>query len=321
VKKRLTTARAMSLRGLFKAPTAAGAAVSPFLGTGSPTAALRCILVAAALLLASCSATRIAYDNFGLMSRFMLGRYVDLDTPQADALKPRIAGFHQWHRANEMPVYAAVLHSASRRAAKGITAEDVEWSIANVRLRFRAFAARAAEEAAPVLVTLEPVQLAALEHKFAEDNEKYAREYLAADDAKRRRAQLKRAIGRFSEFAGDLTDEQEARVARFLLAHERHVVLRFEDRQHWQRDALALLREHREPHELGRRLAETFTRPELRRSEEFVREDKRWEQNFAQLVVDLDRSMSARQRASVVKRLQDYADDAAVLSGKRGEAA
>lgn len=279
------------------------------------------LLLAATSMLVSCSATRIAYDNFGLVSRFMLGRYVDLDTAQAEALKARIAGFHQWHRTNELPVYAAVLHSASQRAAKGIAAEDVQWAIASLRAHMRSFAARAAEDAAPVLVTLDPVQLSALEHKFAEDNEKYAREYLAADDTKRRRAQLKRAIGRFSEFAGDLSDEQEARIARFLLSHERHVVLRLEDRQHWQRDALALLREHRDPRELGRRLAETFTRPELRRSEEFVREDRRWEQDFAQLVVELDRSMSARQRASVVKRLQDYADDAAVLAGKQREAA
>lgn len=279
------------------------------------------LLLAGLPALIGCSATRIAYDNFGLMSRFMLGRYVDLDTAQAEALKPRIAGFHQWHRTNELPVYAAVMHSASQRAAQGITAEDVQWAIASVRAHLRSFAARASEEAAPVLVTLDPVQLAALEHKFAEDSEKYAREYLAVDDAKRRRAQLKRAIGRFSEFAGDLTHEQEERIEQFLLAHERHVVLRFEDRQRWQRDALALLREHREPRELGRRLAETFTRPELRRSEEFVREDKRWEQDFAQLVVELDRSMSARQRASVVKRLQDYAEDASVLAGRQREAA
>jgi Family of unknown function (DUF6279) len=279
------------------------------------------LLLACAALLASCSATRVAYDNFGILARVMGGRYLDLDSAQWDELKPRIARFHQWHRANELPVYAALLQSASSRAAKGITAEDVEWGIANVRARMRRFAAKAAEEAAPVLAGLEPAQLAALEHKFAENNEKYAREYLAADDGKRRRAQLKRAIGHFADFAGELTPEQEARVERFVASHERHVVLRFEDRQRWQREALALLRERYPPQELGRRLAETFTRPELRRSEEFLREDRRWEQDFAQLVVDLDRSMSVRQRAHLVKRLQAYAEDAAALAAKIGEAA
>ena len=279
------------------------------------------LLLAAIPMLFGCSATRIAYDNFGPVSRFMLGRYVDLDSAQADALKPRIASFHRWHRASELPAYAAVLRSASQRAARGITAEDVQWGIASVRAHMRVFAARAAEEVAPVLVTLDAAQLAEIEHQFAENNAKYARDYLAADDTRRRRTQLKRAIERFSDFAGELSDEQEARIARFLLAHERHMLLRFEDRGRWQRDALALVRQHREPQELGRRLAETFTRPELRRSDEFAREDARWERDFAQLVVELDHSMSARQRASVVKRMRDYAEDAAVLSGKPGEAA
>jgi hypothetical protein len=311
-------ARAKSSRGLLRAPTAGRTAVSP---SGARVVLAIGGRLALAFLLVGCSVTRVAYDNFGIFARVMGGRYLDLDSAQWEGLKPRIASFHQWHRANELPAYAALLQSASQRAAKGITAEDVEWGIANVRARIHRFAARAAEDAAPVLATLEPGQLAALEHKFAENNEKYAREYLTADSAKRRRAQLKRAIGYFSDFAGELTPEQEARVERFVASHERHVELRFEDRRHWQREALAILEKHYPPLELGRRLAETFTRPELRRSEEFLREDRRWEQDFAQLVVDLDRSMSARQRARVVRRLQSYAEDAAALAAKIGEAA
>lgn len=278
-------------------------------------------LVAASPLLASCSLTRVGYDNADTVVRYWASHYLDLDSAQSDDLKRRVASFQQWHRANELPAYAALLGSASRRAAKSITSEDVEWGIANVRARMRRFAAKAAEDAAPVLASLEPAQLAALEHRFAENNEKYAREYLAADDARRRHAQLKRAIGRFEDFAGGLSPAQEAHIERFVVSHERHVVLRFEDRQHWQRDALAILGQHYPPQELGRRLAETFSRPELRRSEEFVREDRRWERDFAQLVVDLDRTMSDRQRARVVKRLQAYAEDAAALAAKTGEAA
>lgn len=278
------------------------------------------LLFAAAAALAACSFARVAYDNADTVAHFMGSRYFDLDAAQSGDLKPLVARFHQWHRSNELPVYAALLQSASQRAAKGITAEDVAWGITSLRARFRRFGAKAAEDLAPVLATLEPAQLAALEHKFADDNEKYAKEVLSTDDKKRRRVQLKRAIGRFSDFAGDLTDEQEALVARFVLAHERHVVLRFEDRQRWQRDALALLRQHREPQELGRQLAELFMKPELRRSGEFLREDKRWDEDFAQLVVDLDRTLSARQRAGVVKRLIDYAEDAGVLAAKKGEA-
>jgi len=283
--------------------------------------ALGLLLAISALALAACSATRLAYDNADTMLRFMASSYLDLDAGQSDDLTPRIARFHQWHRSNELPVYAALLRSASQRAARGITAEDVAWGLGNVRSRYRRLAARAAEDGAPVLATLASAQLAALEHKFAENNEKYAKQFLPSDHKERRRAQLKRMLERFRDFAGDLTPDQEARIERFALARERHVALRFEDRQRWQRDFVAELKAERKPEELGRHLAEMFDKPELRRSEEFVREDRRWDEDLGQLIVDLDGSLSPKQRAQVVRRLSDYAEDFAVLSGKRKEAA
>jgi hypothetical protein len=271
--------------------------------------------------LVSCSATRLAYDNADTVLRFMASSYLDLDAAQSDDLTPRIVRFHQWHRSSELPAYAALLRGAGQRAAEGITAEDVAWGLANVRLRYRRFAAKAAEDAAPVLATLAPAQLAALERKLAEDNAKFAKKFLSSDDKDRRHAQLKRMLERFRDFAGELSPEQEARIERFALAHERHVALRFEDRQRWQRDLVATLKEQHESQALGRSLAEMFTRPELRRSEEFVREDKRWDEDLGQLIVDLDRSLSRKQRAEVVRRLSDYAEDFAVLAGRRKEAA
>src|SRR5258708_7910450 len=128
-------------------------------------------------------------------------------------------------------------------------------------------------------------------------------------------------LERFREFAGDLSPDQEARIERFALAHERHVALRFEERQRWQRDCVAALKEQHEPQELGRRLAELFTMPGLRRAEQFVRADKRWDGDLGQLIVDLDRSLSPKQRAHVGRRLSDYAEDFAVLAGRRKEAA
>ena len=108
------------------------------------------LLLAVCAPLASCSAIRIAYDNADTALRFMTASYLDLDAAQAEDLRLRIVQFHQWHRANELPAYAALMRSASERAGRGITAEDVAWGLASVRARYRRFAAKAAEEAAPV---------------------------------------------------------------------------------------------------------------------------------------------------------------------------
>lgn len=278
-------------------------------------------LLAACAPLVSCSATRLAYDNADTALRFMVSSYFDLDAGQTEDLRQRIVQFHQWHRHNELPAYAALMRGASARAGRGITADDVAWGFSNVRERYRKFAVKAAEDAAPVLATLAPEQIAALEHRFAENNQKYAKEFLAAEGEKRRRAQVKRMLERLRDFAGELTPDQEARIERFVLVHESHVALRFEDRQHWQRDVVAALKAQRPAPELGRSLAETFDKPELRRSETFIREDRRWEADLGGLIVELDRTLSSKQRAHVVRRLSDYAEDFAALAGEKEGAA
>jgi hypothetical protein len=278
-------------------------------------------LASCSLLIAACSATRVAYDYADTVVRYMASNYLDLDGEQSEDLKLRIVRFHQWHRTNELPVYVDLLRGASQRAARGIKAEDVAWGLGTLRVHYRRLAAKAVEDAAPVLATLAPVQLATLEHKFAENNEKYVKEFLSQDDKKRRRAQAKRMLERFRDFAGDLTPEQQARIERFALAHERHVVVRFEDRQRWQRDFVAQLRQQRQPEKLGQSLAEMVNRPELRRSEEFLREDRRWDEDLGQLIVDLDRSLSSKQRAQVVRRFSDYAEDFSVLAERKGQSA
>ncbi|HTQ75438.1 MAG TPA: DUF6279 family lipoprotein [Burkholderiales bacterium] len=281
----------------------------------------RLLVLAVCAPLASCSATRFAYDNADTALRFMSSSYLDLDAAQAEELQLRIVRFHQWHRANELPAYAALMRSASERAVRGITEGDVAWGLAAVRARYRGFAAKAAEDAAPVLATLSAEQIAALERRLDENNEKFSKKYLSADADVRRRAQAKRMLERFRDFAGDLSPEQEARIERFALVHESHVALRFEDRRQWQREMLAALRTKQPAADLGRALAGMFERPERRRTEAFIRQDRAWDEDLGRLIAELDRSLSPRQRAHVVRRLSDYADDFAALAGEKKEAA
>jgi Family of unknown function (DUF6279) len=276
---------------------------------------------AACVLLGACSATRIAYDNADTALRFISSSYLDLDAEQTEDLRVVIVKFHEWHRANELPAYATLMRSASERTARGITAGDVAWGLDSVRAHFRTFMAKASEDAAPVLVTLSPEQIAALERKFAENNEKFSKEYMPSDDEKRRLGQAKRTIDRFRDFAGELTPEQEERIRRFAVEHQRHVALRFEDRQQWQRDLIASLRAKPAAQDLARTLAQSFQHPEGRRSEAFIREDKAWDEDLSRLIVDLDHSLSPKQRAHAVRRLSDYANDFAILAGEKKEAA
>ena len=145
------------------------------------------IAVVAAAALSGCgSAMRVAYNNGDVALRFMAHEYFDLHGEQSDQLKAQLARFHTWHRREELPRYAVLFGSAGERLSRGLTREDVVWAMAAVRARYQATVEQGVDEFAPVAATFRPDNLEALERKLAENNEKFAKEFLSGDARSRR---------------------------------------------------------------------------------------------------------------------------------------
>ena len=283
---------------------------------------LRAWMLAALALLAGCAGmTRLAYDNADALVQSVAQEYFEFDAAQSRDLKARLQRFHEWHRVNELPLYAAFLSSADRRFARGITTDDVTWAFDTMRARYRFLAARAIEEGAPLLATLSPAQVSVLERKLGDNNEKYARNFILPDEPRRVRAQARRMLQSMRQWTGDVTREQQALIEDFARAHDRQTRLRFEDRVRWQNEALDLLRQRLPAKELAPRLAKLFTDPDARRSQEFRREDRRWQEDFGRLLVELNGTLSRIQRAHVAQRLESYASDFTALAARTGKEA
>jgi hypothetical protein len=272
-------------------------------------------LLAAALALAGCGgAVRVAYNNGDLALRFVAHDYLDLHGDQQEVLKERLDRFHAWHRRQELPQYAGLFDGAAGRVERGLAREDVEWAIAAVRARYRRLVEHAADESAPLVATLQPENLAALERKLAANNEKFAREFLAGDTEKQTRARAKRLSGLFEDWLGDLTAEQEALIARFAREQPELNRIRLEDRRRRQAELVALLREHRSSPDIAARLRDYFVNWERDRGAEHRRQAREWEERLVTLVLEIDRSLTPRQRRVFVRKLDAYAEDARILA-------
>jgi hypothetical protein len=269
----------------------------------------------AVLVLSACTAVKLTYNHADDIVKFMASDYFDLDERQQDMFRGRFSQLHQWHRANELPRYAEFLHTASGRVAKGLDKTDVDWATEALRGRYRQLAGRAAQEAAPILATLEPAQIGALEKKFAKNNRKHVSEWLPGDARKRERRFYERTVERFEEWTGTLAPQQRELIEQFVKAHPRIMEIRYAERQRWQREVVEILTRHRGSPDLGQRLARTFTDPESGRSAEYVRENRRYESDLRQLIVDIDRTLTGAQRELVTRRMERYADDFRALAG------
>jgi hypothetical protein len=278
---------------------------------------LKFVLLLLALTgLAGCSGLRLAYNNADTVVRWMADDYFALEGAQLEDFKERLAGFHAWHRSEELPRYSVLMTSASGKLADGLTPAELLWAWENVIGRYRRMADYAAPDLAVVLATLTPVQFDRLDKKFADSGVEFTKKYLKGSEAEQRKRRDKRTLELMREWFGDLSDEQETQIK---LASARLPLLyaqRLQNRQRRQSEFIALLKAYRSAEELEPRLRlwltawEEGATPDYRRASELHRE------LYVQLLLELDRSLTPVQRAHAVTRLNDYADAFTALAAQ-----
>ena len=273
----------------------------------------RALICALALAVAACGgATRLVYDSAEPAVLVIADRYLALEGDQWKRTHVAIGRFHAWHRRNELPRYAALLADAAGRVQRGLARADVEWAIQSVRTRYIALVEAAVRESMPLAETLDAENVAAIERRFEAEDRKRVREHLSGNPAKRERERVTAIVKRFEEWTGPFTAAQVALVGQFVAATADYPQHAHELRQRRQRELVALLdqgvRDDSAPP--ADELRSLFVAWGLERTAERRRRDE----HFAQLLLGLDRSLSAAQRARVVERLTGYAADARALA-------
>jgi hypothetical protein len=273
----------------------------------------RALICALALALAACgTATRLVYDSAEPAVLVIANRYLALEGDQWQRARIGTGRFHAWHRRNEVPRYAALFAEAAGRVQRGLARADVDWAIQSVRTRYAALVEAAVRESMPLVETLDAENVAAVERRFAQEDRKRVREHLSGNLAKHERERVTALVKRFEEWTGPLTDAQVALVGQFVAATADYPQYAHELRLRRQRELVALLergvREDSPPP--AEELRSLFVAWGLERTPERRRRDEQ----FAQLLLGLDRSLTAAQRARVVERLTGYAADARHLA-------
>lgn len=267
---------------------------------------LRLLIVLAIALLSGCSATRLAYTNADVFLRWQANRYFDFNGEQSEALDTRIAFFLAWHRAEALPQYARLADEAGRRLARGLAREDLIWGYDALRAQTRESLRAAATEMAGLLDRLEPGQIDRLERRFAEDNRKFARENLSGTVEERRKRRVKRNLERLEDWFGPLTDAQLERVKRYSeRAPQGYDEMRDRERKRLQSELVAILRAQ----EARQRLADWAPHWERNREPAHAAATRELVAEFFDMLLDLDRTLSAAQRAQAVTRVGEYVSD------------
>lgn len=267
------------------------------------------LLVLALAVLAGCSMLRFGYGQLDHFAAWTVDEYFDLDAAQKQEFSKRFDRLHEWHRQEQLPDYAAFLAAARTRAENGLKRQDVLWIIEGIRERYRGIISRSADDAAALLATVTPAQLEALQQQWDRDNRRFAREHrLDENTEEQRRAAAKRAVSRVRYWTGNLTDEQELKIAALAGEMPMNHRLRHQDRMRRQGEFMRLMAQRGEPG-FPAALRHWFLNWETGRDPEYQRLWVLWEQKQADYYVAVDRLLTPTQRTAVARRLQNFADD------------
>jgi hypothetical protein len=279
----------------------------------SPVFPNRCgRLLALALLavfLAACSTIRVGYNNADTVLLHSLGRYVALTDEQQTMVRQHVGTLMAWHRATQLPDYAAFVQRTLASLDGRVTPAEVLEFNAGLNARLVTLGERAAPDAAALALSLSPAQIDQLERKLIDDNVKARKE-----SAKELRQAVDERAKKYAERAefwlGRVSDEQRRLIRASLAEREVDSLYWIEARERRTRALVDLLRriqaERPAPDEAARRFRAYFRElarpsdPGQRARAEAFRHDN------AELVAQLLNRATPAQLAHLDRRLSGF---------------
>lgn len=281
-------------------------------------------IVVMVALVAACSTARLGYNNADWLVAMYMDRYFDLKGEQKDWFKARMAEHVAWHRRAELPRYHRILTDMRTRIENGLEREDLDILATELAHRYLALADRLLPDMARLTASLDTEQIdhfeRRLQRRFEEEREEEAkaRRRIERDGVeKARRRRVAEAIERIEDWTGRLDDEQRAHVAALMAPESDGADAREDDtgrRERRTAEYIAALRAGADAAELEGMLREWWMGFIQERLDEGGKVEMRGQ--GVKVILGLDGILTDRQRARVVKRLDRYRRDVAILAGR-----
>ncbi|WP_439589950.1 DUF6279 family lipoprotein [Hydrogenophaga sp.] len=271
-----------------------------------------------AVALSACTAARLAYNQAPTITYWWLDAYVDLDNVQSTQARDALNQFFQWHRQNELPIYAGRLREWQALAPEDLTPAQACAQFEDVRERIERAADQTVEPFSRLALQLTPAQLEHLQRHQARSNEEFEKDFLRGNPEQRLKKRLDRATSRSEMLYGTLSREQRALLRELIQSSPFDAERTQEERLRRQADLLQTLKDAQAtPARASQLVREHYAR--VKRSpapgyDAYQRELVR--QGCAQFA-RLHNSTTPQQRANAVRVLKGYEDDFRVLSAQR----
>jgi hypothetical protein len=264
---------------------------------------LQVVFLLAALVLSGCSVRKIAY-NFA--NRFLVTKLVDtfdLDRAQKKQAQAAVTAIHKWHRSSELPQYVQFLDQLCEKLGDGLSRDEVLWMLQQGEGAFERVARRIAPDMAALLVSLTPAQVAHSQSELQKGSQERF-ERLEAPEQEYVNFRLKRARKNMTTWMGSYTDGQISDFERFIRENRPEELRRQKDNEQSRQILVAALTDHASAAAIETLLLNWMTKQQARPTDAVQRAEERNRDDFVDLVLNIDRSLSPAQRQHLLKELR-----------------
>lgn len=280
-----------------------------------PRSLLSGLLVLLSLVSSGCSLRKVGYD---LAGKFVSQRMIDtfaLDGQDKTTAERVIRDLHKWHRREELPRYATMIDGLVERLRDGMSEEDFRWLQQQTDDAVSRLATKFAPPAAEVLSHLREDQLVTAEQKMAK-SEKERFDKLDQSDEKYYAYRLENTKKTLKTWIGSYTDEQLRIFAAFHREDRAEELKRREAMRKNRGQILQSVRSKMPAADLSAMIVRWMTTRQTTPTPDYQQNEQRQEQRYARLLMQVDRTLSDKQRQYLIRELSAWQKDFVTLSAE-----
>jgi len=277
------------------------------------------LLVLSLLATSGCSALRLGYGFLDNLVQSYIKDVFPFDRQERRLLAQHVDEFHQWHQCQELPRYSQFLSRVSSAVERPLDEHDLQLYVVEMEQAWQRIAYQVQPYAAELLAGLSDEQLRGIEKNLARLHRKTVEENTALAPEKYYSQRTKAMAGRLADWVGRLTPQQRQRVAQWGEALHDLRPWYIQSERDWQQRLQHALRHGQE--------AEGYSLVANAWLELTLEADHYWaetqilgwqhnQQATFELLLDVHKSLSDKQRRRLQKTLQGYIDDFTYLAGK-----
>ncbi len=265
------------------------------------------------ITLGACSAVKLAYNHSDFLLLRYADSYLDLNSEQKEYLRLRLSERLQQHRREELPHLVAFLQSMKRSVADGLSVQEIDELMARIEPIFQTTVAKTIPVFTPVLADLSTDQIAQLEEKMAEKNKQAKDKYLQEDLSERFESRTERITQGVERWTGRVSEDQQRLIIGIVKLWPEIAQDWYDYRLDRQQELLEILEKKGHAEQIEHFLMAWWVE-QAGQSPDMKRKMTQLHAGIKTLLLALDASMSEKQRAHLLTRIEDVGADLAVLA-------